>query len=996
MAKKKNKSLQNKTPQKSPHRHDDIQSQDPNDETSCGRSNGMALRLFTGPPPTTTTTKNKASGGNRTTVAHNDNTKVIYIHPIDARSMNVKDGEEVLVLEIKLSTEEEDDDDDGETSILQSTSVPLLQPTSSRSSAAARISWKNTKDSKSSVQQPRFASVCRVKIITHSESVGSPPRMVTPRSQHSSTFKKSAGPCTLSKGEACLAPWFLTEMIANSRAKASEHIEIKSIRSSTTEHQSTGGGSKSQFTFEGFVDSPLLQRKSPLVEKSSSMRKKLKKPYHIAILPLWRNVDLFQLLTGEVKLVKLGLLDPLTFPIEVYNKSQMVLDRMVKAFCYQQYISYDETITLSFQGKKVQFVVEDIEWNVDILQRDGEGETADIVTCMEEMTISSSNQNDEGESDALSNDIKRQLKKGLSLPVLAKINYDTQIVFNFGSECRANNDEFEVDKGKDSKVATSASIPKNVVAGLDFVKDEIISFLMPILLHPERFPRGGPIRAPKGILLHGTSGSGKSIMAQQIAMEIQTYWMDKKLDKTVKSVKVVNVDCASIQSSTSIMGDAEKKLMRIFDEADRMAINQSVSTLLIFDDIHLICPRRGSQGNGAGIERVASTLLSLLDGIGNSDFLETNKCVGNIAILGITSNPSLLDPALRRAGRLDTELEVPNPDDNMKSDILSFCLENLKSENVVIPNFTKLDLTSLAKLAKGFTGADCALSIKESVREALSRHPNFDAKVDTLVITPEDVQKAIRNTKPSAIKSVTVEVPRVPWSSIGGMDAVKRSLREAIELPLTHGHLFSALCIPAPRGVLLYGPPGCSKTLMAKALATEGNMNFLAVKGPELLSKWLGESERALASLFRRARLASPCVIFFDEIDAIASKRGSGESSGGERMLSQLLTELDGVNTSSKIGGKEPRVVVVGATNRPDMLDSALTRPGRIDRMIYVGLPDKDTRRAIFDLQLKGKSCDSTINVRRGRPPILVIDVFEVILSNRFQTFYCRRQHLQI
>lgn len=229
-------------------------------------------------------------------------------------------------------------------------------------------------------------------------------------------------------------------------------------------------------------------------------------------------------------------------------------------------------------------------------------------------------------------------------------------------------------------------------------------------------------------------------------------------------------------------------------------------------------------------------------------------------------------------------------------------------------------------------------------------------------MTYADFEHGIRSTKPSAIKSVAVEVPHVPWSSIGGMDHVKSLLRESIELPLTHPHLFEMMNVPPPKGILLYGPPGCSKTLMARAIATEGNMNFLAVKGPELLSKWLGESERALASLFRRARLASPSVIFFDEVDAIAAKRGEGGGGGGDRLLSQLLTELDGV-TSGKADLKKPRVVVVGATNRPDTLDPALTRPGRMDRMIYVGLPDSDGRKSIFDIGLKGKACHNDVDV---------------------------------
>lgn len=240
---------------------------------------------------------------------------------------------------------------------------------------------------------------------------------------------------------------------------------------------------------------------------------------------------------------------------------------------------------------------------------------------------------------------------------------------------------------------------------------------------------------------------------------------------------------------------------------------------------------------------------------------------------------------------------------------------------------------------------------------------------DIPCLTFDDLAMGIRHTKPSSIKAVTVEIPQVKWSDIGGMDEVKRDLREAIEQPLTKSDLYAKLRLPSPRGILLYGPPGCSKTLMARALATEGHMNFLAVKGPELLSKWLGESERALASLFRRARMASPCIIFFDEMDAIAAKRGSGDSASSSRLLSQLLTELDGVsaggssNKPTKTGKAAPRVVVVGATNRPDLLDTALTRPGRMDRMIYVGPPDQASREHIFTLGLKGRPCDDGLNV---------------------------------
>ena len=317
---------------------------------------------------------------------------------------------------------------------------------------------------------------------------------------------------------------------------------------------------------------------------------------------------------------------------------------------------------------------------------------------------------------------------------------------------------------------------------------------------------------------------------------------------------------------------------------------------------------------------------------------------------------------LRRPGRLDTEVEVPIPDEVTRMEILAFLLADV-DKGIRVQTLSDEDLMNLSRLAKGFNGADCKLAIKEAVRNA-SKVTMPDTKVIELSI--ELLEAAIRTTKPSTISSITVEIPQVHWTSIGGMESVKEKLREAIELPITHSHLFEALHIPPPRGVLLYGPPGCSKTLMARALATEGRMNFLAVKGPELLSKWLGESERALASLFRRARMASPCIIFFDELDAIASKRGgSGGNSGSERLLSQLLTELDGINGPGRFvkGMKAPRVIVVGATNRPDLLDTALTRPGRIDRMIYVGLPDAHSRKQIFEIGLKGKTCRHDIDV---------------------------------
>eukprot|EP00804_Cyclotella_cryptica_P000553 CCRYP_009971-RB/>CCRYP_009971-RB protein AED:0.02 eAED:0.02 QI:1196/1/1/1/1/1/3/90/701 len=528
----------------------------------------------------------------------------------------------------------------------------------------------------------------------------------------------------------------------------------------------------------------------------------------------------------------------------------------------------------------------------------------------------------------------------------------------------------------------STFVNSQLCAGLDTTLSRIRDALLPPILHPNLFPADGPLRPPKGVLLYGPAGVGKSLVAAQFAQELTV----GTLSNNSKRIRVKTVQCADLLASTAVVGESENILTSIFEEAERKA-SGSCGSLVILDDVHLICPRRGGVGTGGtglGVDQLAGTLLALLDGIGTK-----RAPNGGFIVLAVTTDPSQLDPALRRAGRLDVEIEVPVPDDKAREDILRFHISQLVSQHesnshthpgdshFIHPNIriSNKEIEDLARLAKGFTGADCKLAIKEAVRNSIRRvhskqrdDPSERQQpletLGDLNVEYIDLEHAIRSTKPSAIKSVAVEVPHVPWSSIGGMENVKALLRESIELPLTHPHLFEMMQVPPPKGILLYGPPGCSKTLMARAIATEGQMNFLAVKGPELLSKWLGESERALASLFRRARLASPSVIFFDEVDAIASKRGEGGGGGGDRLLSQLLTELDGVTSGSDGSGKRKcRVVVVGATNRPDVLDPALTRPGRIDRMIYVGLPDSDGRKSIFEIGLKDKNCHHDIDL---------------------------------
>jgi SpoVK/Ycf46/Vps4 family AAA+-type ATPase len=620
--------------------------------------------------------------------------------------------------------------------------------------------------------------------------------------------------------------------------------------------------------------------------------------------------------------------------------------RLVLAHTVGSYVSNHTRFPLSFQGQAADCQVCQIETKETTpLVRTTQKSENDVVT--EALAKLSLVETAEG-GDLLLEALKSMDEKEMATTVtLYKITNETLVRFGDDDEDKDNSNN------KDTTKDTESSPRKTLVAGMESTVEQVQTLLSTPLLHPELFQAGG-LRPPKGVLLHGPSGTGKSCLALQVAHNLQ-----QQSSETNNGVHVEHVHCTSLQSQTALVGQAERRLVQVFQSAKRPRPGKSAS-LVILDDVHLICPRR--QGTNLGADRLSATLLALLDGLDSSSGESSSSESSTpypMVILAITTNPSLLDPALRRPGRLDSEVEVPLPDEpSTRSQILQFQLESLGAK----ASLSQTEWLALARLAKGFTGADLKLAVKEALR-ATVLHKERQATMGGTIITvnKENLEKAIRSTKPSAIKAVTVEIPQVHWSSIGGMDSVKHQLREAIELPLTHGHMFQKLGIRPPRGVLLYGPPGCSKTLMARALATEGHMNFLAVKGPELLSKWLGESERALASLFRRARLASPSVIFFDEVDAIASKRG-GSNSGGERLLSQLLTELDGIQSKND-AAKKQRVVVVCATNRPDLLDSALMRPGRIDRMIYVGVPDEESRFGILQISLQGKACADDIDV---------------------------------
>ncbi|MEM0215599.1 MAG: CDC48 family AAA ATPase [Archaeoglobaceae archaeon] len=438
------------------------------------------------------------------------------------------------------------------------------------------------------------------------------------------------------------------------------------------------------------------------------------------------------------------------------------------------------------------------------------------------------------------------------------------------------------------------------------------------LKHPELFQRLG-IEPPKGVLLYGPPGTGKTLIAKAVANEVDAHF--------------ISISGPEIMSK--FYGESEQRLREIFEEA-----KQNAPSIIFIDEIDSIAPKR-EEVTGEVERRVVAQLLALMDGL---------ESRGQVIVIAATNRPDAIDPALRRPGRFDREIEIGVPDRDGRKEILEIHTRKM-------PLAEDVNLDELADATNGFVGADLEALCKEAAMHALRRVlPEIDIEkeipsevIENLKVTREDFIEALKNIEPSAMREVLVEIPRVRWEDIGGLENAKQELREAVEWPLKYPEVFRTTNIKPPKGILLYGPPGTGKTLLAKAVANESNANFISVKGPELLSKWVGESEKHVRDMFKKARQVAPAIIFFDEIDSLAPRRGSiGDSHVTERVVSQLLTELDGLEELRE-------VVVIAATNRPDLIDPALLRPGRIERHVYIPPPDKEARKEIFRIHLRNK-----------------------------------------
>ncbi|MDP7443693.1 MAG: CDC48 family AAA ATPase [Candidatus Bathyarchaeota archaeon] len=447
------------------------------------------------------------------------------------------------------------------------------------------------------------------------------------------------------------------------------------------------------------------------------------------------------------------------------------------------------------------------------------------------------------------------------------------------------------------------------------------------LRHPEIFQRLG-IDPPKGVLLHGPPGCGKTLLVRAVASESEANFY------AINGPEIMS----------KFYGESEARMRKMFDDAEKNA-----PSILFVDEIDAIAPKRG-EVTGEVERRVVAQLLASMDGL---------KGRGHVIVIGATNRPDAIDPALRRPGRFDREIEIGIPDREGRHEIIQIHTRGM-------PLNDDVNVQQISDITHGYTGADLEALSRESAMKSLRRYlPQIDLEekriphevLDEMEVTNADILEAFREVTPTAMREVYIESPNVHWDEVGGLEHVKQNLIEAVEWPLKNPEMFKRLGITPPKGILLHGPPGCGKTLLARAVATETQANFISIRGPEIFSKWVGESEKAIREIFRKARMAAPSIIFFDEFDSLVPARGSqGDTRVAERVISQLLTEIDGLLMLQN-------VLVIAATNRPDIIDPAVLRPGRFDRRVYVPAPDNAARLRILQVKTENMPLDKEVNL---------------------------------